>query len=506
MVETTAAAVASGAPPTASAVQAGHRLRQGALSLPDALAQSVTVMAPALSGGLITYLAAIKAGGATPLAFVIATLACLLIGAVVSEFARSIRSAGSLYTYTVHGLGPFVGFVMGWGYLIGIFLAGPAVLAGASVFLSMVMADIGAPTVATFWWLWFGAGLLGWFALAYPGVRLSTRSSLVFTAAGMVVLLTLAFTVIFHGGAHGNGLSAFNPHAAGVGWPGIFGGVAFGILSFTGFETAANLAEETREPRRNIPLAVLGSVAIGGIFYVAVTYATSVGYGVREATTEWPKSASGLAPLADTYASYLKDLVLLAVAFSAFFCGLGVSNAVTRTLFAMGRDGVLPKALSRTHPKHQTPHIALLTYLAVSAVFAVALIAMTSPATRDGIAGGGGRYASGLYLFVEGLTIITPPIMLAYAFVSTAGIAYGLRHRRPALVVASIGALVGAGIAVFGSLYYSFVPTAPGGTIPTPYRAIPWAILAWLTIGGLIAGWLRRTRRETWERMGTIFE
>jgi amino acid transporter len=172
----------------------------------------------------------------------------------------------------------------------------------------------------------------------------------------------------------------------------------------------------------------------------------------------------------------------------------------------MGRDGVLPRALSRIHPKHQTPYVALLTYLAVAAVFAVTLTVATSPATRDGIAGGGGRYASGLYVFIEGLTIITPPIMLAYALLSAAGIAYGVRHRKPALAVASVGALVGAGVAVFGSLYYSFVPVAPGGAIPTPYRAIPWAILGWLAIGGLIAGWLRRSRRDTWERMGTIFE
>ena len=79
-------------------------LRQDVLTLPDALAQSVTVLAPALSGGFITYLAAVKAGGATPLSFALATVVCLLIGGVVSGFARTIRSAGSLYTYTIHGL------------------------------------------------------------------------------------------------------------------------------------------------------------------------------------------------------------------------------------------------------------------------------------------------------------------------------------------------------------------------------------------------------------------
>jgi amino acid transporter len=312
--------------------------------------------------------------------------------------------------------------------------------------------------------------------------------------------------VIVQGGAHGNGLAAFSPHAAGVGWPGVFAGVAFGLLSFAGFETAANLAEETKEPRRSIPLAVLGAVAIGGVFYVAVTYATSIGYGVREATTEWPKSASGLAPLADSYASALKDLVLLAVAVDAFFCGLALSNAATRTMFAMGRDGALPQGLSRTHPRHQTPHVALLAYLAGAVVFAVALIALTTPATRDGIAGGGGPNAAGLYVFVEGLTVITPPIALAYALVSVAGLVYGVRRRKPGLAVASVGGLAGAGVAAFGSLYYSFVPLSPGAGIPTPYRAIPWVLLAWLLIGVLVAGWLRRRRPEAWGRMGTIFE
>jgi amino acid transporter len=322
----------------------------------------------------------------------------------------------------------------------------------------------------------------------------------------MAVLLALALVVIFAGGASGNGIEAFSPGAAGVGWPGVFGGVAFGILSFAGFETAANLAEETRQPRRNIPLAVLGAVGIGGVFYVLVTYATSIGYGVREATTEWPHSASGLAPLADTYASYLKELVLLAVAADAFFCGLALSNAATRTMFAMGRDRVLPAVFSRTHPKHRTPHVALFAYLAGAAVFTLVLLAITDRVTRDGIAGGSGHLAGGLYVFVEGLSLVTPLIMLAYALVSLAGILHGVRERKAGLALVSIGGLGGAAVGVFGSLYYSFLETVPGAGIPTPYRAIPWVVFGWLLVGGLVAGWVRVSRRQTWERMGRIFE
>ncbi len=74
----------------------------------------------------------------------------------------------------------------------------------------------------------------------------------------------------------------------------------------------------------------------GGLFYLIVTYATSIGYGVAAATTEWPLSAGGLLPLSERYAAYLAKWVLLAGAVSALFWGLGIHNAVSRLLFAMG--------------------------------------------------------------------------------------------------------------------------------------------------------------------------
>src|SRR5947199_9914074 len=101
------------APPTVAPPPGENRLRADAVSLPEALAQSVSVMAPAMSGAFVTYLAAIKAGGATPLAFLLATGSCLLIGGVVSHFALRLPSAGSLYTYTVDGLASRWGFRAG---------------------------------------------------------------------------------------------------------------------------------------------------------------------------------------------------------------------------------------------------------------------------------------------------------------------------------------------------------------------------------------------------------
>jgi amino acid transporter len=481
-------------------------LRSDQLTLIDTIAQSVTVMAPAMSGGFITYLAAIKAGGATPLAFLLATGACLLIGGVVSNFAVELRSAGSLYTYAVAGLGSFWGYITGWTYGMGLWLAGPAVLAGSGSFMSLFMTGIGAPTFFQHWWLWFGIGLIGWFVLGYHDVRISTRVFLVFTGIGITVLLLLAIIVIAKGGAHGNTLKAFSPGAAHVSWTGIFGGVAFGLLSFTGFETAASLAEETKRPRRAIPAAVIGAVVLGGAFYVIVTYATSIGYGVREATTAWPASVSGLAPLTSKYAHWLTNIVYLVVAIDAFLCGLGLANVVTRTMFAMGRDRVLPGIFARTHPRHKSPYVALIAYVILSVLFPVILIVFTSTTTIEAITGTKGSLANGLYVFAEGLEIIPPAIMLGYVLLCVAGIAKGARDSRPSMILLSLGGVIAAGIAVYGSLYFSFTAPTPGASVPTPFAIIPWLVLGWLVIGALVAIWLRRSRPASWAGMGTVFE
>jgi amino acid transporter len=496
----------------APAAQGENRLRRDAISFPEALAQSVSVMAPAMSGAFVTYLAAIKAGGATPLAFLLATVSCLLIGGVVSSFALRLPSAGSLCTYTVDGLGSFWGFLVGSTYSVALIIAGPSVLAGFAVFTSLVMRNVGAPGLLGQWWLWFGAGVVLYFLLSWFGVDLSTRTQLVFTAATVATLLLLAVVIIGKGGARGNTLEAFRPGAAGVTWPLVFAGMAFGILSFTGFETAAVLGEETRNPRRAIPWAVIGSVIFGGLFYVIVTYATSIGYGVREATTAWPKSAAGISALAERYASYLGNWVLLAGGLSALFCGLGVHTAATRTLYVMGRDGVLPKPLGRTHRRHRTPHVAIMANLALMIAVSVVIIGATSQATRNTVGATPGPLSSGFYLFAEGLTIISPLVMGCYALLSIAGMRSaarartGERGRDFRRLVVPVGSLLASGVAVFGSLYYSFREVAPGAGIPGPYRAVPLVAAAAVITATSAAVVLRHRRPQTWDAMGAIFE
>jgi len=489
---------------TAPAAPPGeHRLRRDAVSLPGALAQSVSAMAPAMSGAFITYLAAIKAGGATPLAFLLATGSCLLIGGVVSRFALRLPSAGSLYTYTADGLGSFWGFLTGCLFATATVLAAPAALAGFAVFTSLVMGNVGAPAVLGHWWAWFGFGLALYFLLSWFAIEISTRVQLVLTAATVAALLLLAAVIIGKGGAHGNTLAVFSPGATGVSWTLVVAGMAFGILSFAGFESAAVLAEEARNPRRAIPRAVIGSLVLGGLFYLVVTYATAIGYGAHEATVEWPKSAAGLAALADRYAASLVDWVLLAGGVSALMCGLSIHNAATRTFFAMGRDGLLPKRLARTHPRYQTPHVAIATNLGLMVAVAAVVIGVTSPAARDAVGATPGPLSAGFYLFAEGLTIVAPLAMLCYVLLSLAGIRAAGRGRG---LATAIGALLASTAALFGSLYYSVTEAAPGAGIPGPYRAVPAVVLAVVGSLGAAALVLRRRRPAAWAAVGTVFE
>jgi amino acid transporter len=284
--------------------------------------------------------------------------------------------------------------------------------------------------------------------------------------------------------------------------------MAFGILSFTGFETAAVLGEETRNPRRAIPGAVIGSVILGGAFYVLITYATAIGYGVTEATTEWPASATGIAALADRYAAYLGNWVLLAGGLSALLCGLGLHNAGSRTLYVMGRDGVLPRRLGLTHPRYHTPHAALLTNLVLMVGVAAVVIGSTDQANRDIVGATPGPLSSGFYLFTEGLTIIAPMATLCYAMVSLAGIRATLRAVEPAgrsvrLIVAT-GALLASTLALFGSLHYSFTELVPGAGIPGPYRAVPVVAAIAIIASATAALVLRRRRRTSWDAMGGV--
>ncbi|MGQ0576356.1 MAG: APC family permease, partial [Pseudonocardia sp.] len=459
-----------------------------------------------------------KAGGATPLAYVLGTVAMLAVGGTVAMFARSLSSAGSMYTYITRGANRTLGFLGGWCYAAAFLVLGGAVLCGFGFFTASLVALL---TGADPSWYWFSlAGLVVIALMSLFDIRASTRTQLAILVLTMAAMLVVAVVVIAVGSpavsvidgttpvaepGRSFDLSAFWPSAAGVTWTGVLFGLAFGMLSFTGAEASAVLSEETRDPRRAVPRAVLGSIVLAGAFYLVVTYATAIGFGVQQAAVDWPASLAGLAAVAPNEG--LAAVVLACAALASLFCALGVHIAVSRVLFAMGRERVLPAWLGTLHPRWGTPWAAIGLDLAVWVLLAGGSVLLTSRATQVAIAGGlDDGLTGGVYVFTSLAGIGTPLVMAVYLMLGVAGVVHGgrtgdVRFRTVGGLAAAVGAL-----ALFGSLYYSFAEAAPGAGIPLVVAAVPWVCVAIAGAGLAVAAWTRRFRRPVWADMGRIFD
>lgn len=488
------------------------------LGLPDVIAQSLSVIAPAMSGAFLTYLASTKAGGATPLAFLLGTLAMLAVGGTVAMFARSLSSAGSMYTYITRGAGNTLGFLGGWCYAAAFLVLGGAVLWGFGFFTASLVALLTGADVA---WYWFSlAGLVVIALMSLFDVRASTRTQLAILLLTMVAMLVVAVVVIAIGSpavsvidgttpvaeaGRSFDLAAFWPSAAGVPWSGVLFGLSFAMLSFTGAEASAVLSEETRDPRRAIPRAVIGSIVVAGLFYLVITYATAIGFGVQQAATDWPASVAGLAAVAPN--DIAAAVVLGCAALASLLCALGVHIAVSRVLFAMGREQVLPAWLGVLHPRWGTPWRAIGLDLVVWVLVAVVALVLTSREGQIALSGGvDDGTTGGIFLFTFLAGVGTPLVMAVYLMLGVAGFLQGRRTGQVGFqVVGALAAVVGA-LALFGGLYYSFVPGAPGAEIPLQIAIVPWVCVVVAAIGLGLAAWTRRYRRSIWSDMGRIFD
>jgi amino acid transporter len=229
--------------------------------------------------------------------------------------------------------------------LVGSFIA--AALKGFGI-------DIGS------WWIGIGvlSMLLAWW-LSYRDMRFAGRLMLALEGLVIVVIIGLCFSILrqVHPGAELTA-AAFTPSEDYKGWVGIGFGMVFCVLSFAGFEGAATLGEETRDPRRNIPIALLGTVLGSGLFFVFVSYCEVAGFGL-EGVKDLARSEAPLNDLALKFASRPLAIGLdLAAAASCFSSVLGSLAAAGRVLFAIGRGGLSP-ALGRVDPRHGTPAVAL---------------------------------------------------------------------------------------------------------------------------------------------------
>jgi amino acid transporter len=432
------------------------------LRLVDAVAQSVGFMGPVFSIAFlvplvmgITSATGNGAGVAAPLAVLIAAIGVLGFGWIVAEYARRIHAAGSLYDYVTDGLGIRAGGASGFLYYAGVIALGAAILImlGGTIH-DTLLAEFDHALLSE----------LGWdivlLAIAcvtvFYGVSLSTRTQLTLAVVSITVVTIFFVYVIIKVGSDNDVAQTFNASNAPDGWTGIMYGVLYGVLLFTGFETAANLGEETHHPARDIPRAVLFSVLGITGFYLIGAYAQIAGFGfdldaIGQAAgaplfaLASPASAGGYGSVA------VVRLMELVVMLDMLAVLIGCATAGSRGLFALGRDRRLPAPLGKASNRG-VPLVAGATLMVIYAVCIVITTQWTSLWALEG-----------LPHYVAMFSVLAAFGSLAMAciyFLLCVGALRGLADhpKRWAVVLAAIVGMVVTGAAIFGAIYKTTSP------------------------------------------------
>jgi amino acid transporter len=462
-------------------------LARGSLRLVDAIAISISVIAPGMAMLLnVTGVAAVS-GGSTPLAFLLGGIACLALAFVVIGFTRRMSVAGYAYTYTSRSLGKDTGFMAGWLYFAGFICFVPMTMSG----VGYLAADL-LHLNPKLWILFFFIGMALFLVLSTIKIRFTTRVQIIVGVVTVAIILIVDVVTTAKGGSNGQALSAFSfSHSLKGGFSGVFYGIILGVTSYIGFETAADFGEETSNPRRNIPIAIIVATGFVVIFYLWTTYSIDIGFGVNNGA-KFGADPIALKTTATTYVGpWLGTLVEIGGMCAAFIVCVACATAAARTLFSMGREGVLPAAFARTHPRFKTPVNAT---LAVTAVAIVMALLMGYPFSDPAF----GAPFSNYYFWA---TVGTLLIIVVYILVCIGGIRFfwqtrDTRRWNPIVHVAVpvIGAVVFAA-AWYGSVH----PTPPGILKWTPFVAV-----AWLVIGLGVLAWLRVRRPQSVAMIGSI--
>ncbi|KRF16130.1 amino acid permease [Nocardioides sp. Soil796] len=359
-----------------------HRLKKNLGAL-DLVVFGVGVI---IGAGIFVYtgqVAASNAGPAIALSFLIAGVACALAALCYAEFASTVPVAGSAYTFSYATLGELVAWIIGWDLVLEFTVGASALAVGFSGYLQNVLSDtpfaipeqiasadagvVNLPAVVI-------SLLVAWVLIM--GIKLSSRINQVVVAIKLVVvaaviIVGIGFIKVSNytpfipasqdpGDSKGGFMdlplvtSVFNLEPAVFGVAGMIAGASIVFFAFIGFDVVATTAEETKNPQRDVPIGILGSLAIVTGLYIAVSLVIT---GMQPYTEIDPTDAAPLATAFDAVdMSWMGDLIAVGACIGLTVVVLILMLGQTRVAFAMARDGLLPQGLAKVHPTYGTPY------------------------------------------------------------------------------------------------------------------------------------------------------
>jgi amino acid transporter len=308
------------------------------------------------------------AGPGTWLAYLIATIGVILIAFNINSFACDSSGTASLYDYIARSLGPTAGVLGGWALAIAYIGCGAACIPLFAYYLNSLAVPLRVhlPLLP----LSIGLLLLVWFC-AWKDMRLSAHLMLGIEFSAMAVGMTLAAAILFKQGRNMD-LPQFQFHNFSFSAIGLGSVLAF--MATVGFESAASLGDEVRNPLRTIPRAIIASSIIAGIYYMLHAYTMVAGF--RGMPIGLANSQAPALDVANSYGVAFLALLLTAVSLvSGFTIVLASINAGARILFLLSQHGVLPPVFHNIHPENRTPDVAIAAASMIALLIAVPLLA-----------------------------------------------------------------------------------------------------------------------------------
>ena len=440
-----------------------HHLRHDYLTFPETIAQSFANIAPTLTPALAIPLVAASAGAGTWLTFLIATVGLLLVGLNVAVFSKRFATSGSFYRYVRRSMGPTWGFASGWAMIFAYLGTAMAVLVACGIFANLLAAKIGFHVPQYVWY--FGAMVLVW-ALGYKDIKLSSILALLLEFASVGLILSLGIYAFAHSGFK---IDTAQLTLKGVHVKGIQLGMVLAVFSFVGFESAATLGKESKQPFKTIPRAVLLSAGIAGAIFIFMSYVEiSTFPGGLSALSNSTAPLNSISKAINV--GWFGTLIDLGAMISLFSCTLASVNAASRVMFTMARDSHFHSSIGEAHHKNRTPHIAV-SASAVITIAGIMALYRSQPLTAYAYFGTIATYG---FFFVYIMISIAAPKLLK-----------SIGELKPVALVTSVLAILFMAIPVEGSLY----------PIPAwPWNLLPYIFLAYMILGFVWYQFRKRSR------------
>jgi len=337
------------------------------LNLPSIIVFGLAYMAPGVVVSTFGVIA-VASKGATPTAYLVATLAMALTALSYGKLARAYPASGSVYTYARKLLDARIGFLAGWAILLDYFFL--PMVAWLIQALYMNVQFPGLPV-----WAWLVVNIVAATLVNVLGIVLADRVNkvlLTLTVLGLIALVAVCFGHVSGSGASGAAHALWNP-ATSV--SAVTAGAAVAAYTFLGFDAVSTLTEEVHDAKRNVPRGILLTVIIGGAMFFVISLAMQ---WVHPGSHFADESTAGYAVAIGAGGKHFADVLNIITLLGGFASCVAIQASTSRLMYVMGRDAVLPRRVfGYLNPRFRTPVFNVLL-IAVVGLFATRLSLATA--------------------------------------------------------------------------------------------------------------------------------